>query len=963
MARLVVRWWHPVASVLIAAGLGVVTNLVTDSATWVLVCAAVVLVGAQTGLSIRQGVRDRQAARAARDLVLAPLRPPPPDVPEPGAEGVAAAVAWLTAPFSPTSLWGRSKVRDALVAWCVARAPAAGVARVVGGPAGVGKSKLGLAVAESLPAGWAAGWLTGPVDGVLERVVAAGDPTLVLVDDADRVPDLERLLLPALRNPALVRLLLLCRDPKALRLPDTMLPQVAKVDRLTAIGEEGDRRRWFEKATIAYAEAFGVRHPELPDRPVGRNQDTMLVLHARALLTTLGNTDARDLSMAELMTELVDREQRTWEPGLTALPSGCDVEVLAEAVTVLMLIPTKSPEEAAEALRRVPQFAPDAAHESRFAVARWARSRYPNGPDERLGIRPHLVGDRLMLDTLGRADLLDPGDVATATPVLVRAHVDFPDALELLISLVDRDGFPLFPVITALLETSARDHAVDRAIAALIDTTRITEPEHLAGTLTPSDRGNFPHIQAALARLCVENCRKLSEGEPERHLADLAGALFTLGGALDQLGRYRETLPPAEEAVTICRELADADPGYLPDLAHSLGNLATTLDRLGRGRQALAPSEEAVTICRELADTHPDHHLADLAQSLGHLGTTLRGLGHYREALDLAEESVTLRRELADSERGPHLSGLADSLGNLAGVLHALGRFQEALDLNKEGIAIRRELAEAEPERHLPRLARALVGLGTVMPGLGRYQEALEPAEEAVTIFRGLAETEPERHLPDLAHALGNLGTTQHGLGRYQKALGPTQEALAIRRKLSDAGPGQHLPGLAESLSNLGGILYGLGRMQEAFGPAEEAIAIRRRLADAEPGRYRSDVAYSLNNHACTLRALGRHEEALGLTDEAVVIRRGLADAEPLRHLPALAELLSNRAVGLRALGRPEEALRADHGAVAAWKAAATMNPELHERAFRREDARLRQHMVQAGLPTEAVLAVTPHPW
>lgn len=960
MARLLVRWWHPVAAVMIAAGLGLVTNLVTDSATWMLVCAAVVLVGAQTGLSIWQGVRDQRAARAARDLVLAPLRPPPPEVPEPGVGGVPAAVAWLTAPFSPTRLWGQVKSRDALVAWCVERAPEAGVARVVAGPAGVGKSRLALAVAESLPAGWAAGWLTGPVDGVLERVVAAGDPTLVLVDDADREPNLERLLLPALRNPALVRLLLLCRDPKALRLPDTMLPQVSKVDRLAAIGEEADRRRWFEETTVAYAAAFGVRHPELPDRPVGTNQDTMLILHARALLTTLGNTDARELSMATLMAELVDREMRAWELGPASLPAGCDVEVLAEAVTVLMLIPAKSAEEAAEALRRVPQFASDAAHESRFAVARWARNRYPNGPDERLGVRPHLVGDRLMLDTLGRADLLEPGDIAVATPVLVRAHGDFPDALELLMALLDRDGPPLSPVITALLDTSAPDHAVDRAIAALVDHTRITDPGHLARTSTSPANGRFPRIRAALATLFVENCRKLAEAEPERHLLDLAGALFALSGALDKLGRYREMLASAEEAVTICRELADVDPCHLADLAHALSNLAAALERLGRDRQALAPGEEAVAICRELADTDPGPHLSDLAQALGHRGATLRSLGHYREGLDVAEESVTLHRELADAERGPHLPGLADSLGNLAGILHALGRFQEALDLNEEGIAIRRELAEAEPERHLPRLARALIDLGTTMPGLGRYQEALEPAEEAVTIFRELAETEPERYLPDLAHSLSNLGTTQHGLGRYQKALDHTKESLAIRRKLADTEPRCHLPGLAESLSNLGGILQDMGRVQEALGPGEEAIAIRRRLADAEPGRYLSDVAYSLNNHACTLRALRRHREALSLNDEAVVIRRELADAEPLRHLPALAELLVNRAFSLRVLGRHEEALRADHSAVEAWKTVATMNPELHERAFRRQTARLRQRLVQAGSPTEAVLAETP---
>jgi hypothetical protein len=78
------------------------------------------------------------------------------------------------------------------------------------------------------------------------------------------------------------------------------------------------------------------------------------------------------LSLAELVTELVAIEQRVWSADLSRLPAGCDVDVLAEAVTVLVLLPAAGIEKAAELLCRVPQFAHDAAQES--------RSRWPAGP-------------------------------------------------------------------------------------------------------------------------------------------------------------------------------------------------------------------------------------------------------------------------------------------------------------------------------------------------------------------------------------------------------------------------------------------------------------------------------------------------------------------------------------------------------------------------------------------------------
>jgi hypothetical protein len=68
MARVLgVRWWQPMVSVVVAALLGAVTNLVTGEFSWALAAAVVVLVVVQAGLVVRQGRQDLQARRAARD--------------------------------------------------------------------------------------------------------------------------------------------------------------------------------------------------------------------------------------------------------------------------------------------------------------------------------------------------------------------------------------------------------------------------------------------------------------------------------------------------------------------------------------------------------------------------------------------------------------------------------------------------------------------------------------------------------------------------------------------------------------------------------------------------------------------------------------------------------------------------------------------------------------------------------
>ncbi|WP_106615355.1 hypothetical protein [Saccharothrix carnea] len=140
-----------------------------------------------------------------------------------------------------------------------------------------------------------------------------------------------------MRHPDLICVLLLARIDAALRLfSDEVRPRLAWVEVLSAVGEAADRQRWYAEAVRADAHGR-VPAPDLPDRPVGADGDTPLVLHACALLAVLGRSGIRTWTLADLVTELVTLEQRSWQVELSRLPAGCDVEVLAEVVAVLLL--------------------------------------------------------------------------------------------------------------------------------------------------------------------------------------------------------------------------------------------------------------------------------------------------------------------------------------------------------------------------------------------------------------------------------------------------------------------------------------------------------------------------------------------------------------------------------------------------------------------------------------------------
>ena len=129
------------------------------------------------------------------------------------------------------------------------------------------------------------------------------------------------------------------------------------------------------------------------------------------------------------------------------------------------------------------------------------------------------------------------------------------------------------------------------------------------------------------------------------------------------MGRRDEAVPATEEAVTLYREQAAANPAYLPDLARTLGNLGNRYGEVGRRDEAVPATEEAVTLYREQAAANPAY-LPDLARTLGNLGNRYGEVGRRDEAVPATEEAVTLYREQAAANPA-YLPDLARTLGYL----------------------------------------------------------------------------------------------------------------------------------------------------------------------------------------------------------------------------------------------------------------------------------------------------------
>ncbi|MFJ1760116.1 tetratricopeptide repeat protein [Amycolatopsis sp. NPDC088138] len=968
------RFWSVFATVLASAALGVATNVATSTPGWGWIAGGAVLVLALLGLALADLARTTRARTA--DLFAARGELMDPSWPDPGrsAEGAGWAggtgdpggvLFWLDARFCPGPLWGRSGPRRELARWCAAES-GTDVVRIVSGPGGIGKSRLVLELARHhLPEGWFAGRPdTGRLDEVVGRVLACAQPALLVIEDADRIAGLAGFLQRAAAEPDRIRVVLTSRDGDALRTrlrddPDTALGPVlrAPVLELPAVGDAEDRQRWYVEAVRHYAHALDLPRPDVPGTaPVGHDGDAMLVLQARALLTVLDRPGARTLGLDDVVVELAGTERQRWARD-PRLPSGWDTrpEVPAQVVGVLALLPASDPGQAAEWLRALAPLAGEGARPDRAALAGWACTRYPVGPDGRIEVRPHLVGEWLLLQTaetvFAHFSGLDPETVVSATAVVARACGSFPRWLPVLWQLLRRYPELAGRTVPVVLDHGVVSPALDRGLEAVM----LDAPhDQIDALLAPRlSWDSFPHALCAQWTLRVRRRREPPAGEPGRNHEVLAEALTNLGMSLRGLGRVPEALPVVTEAVGLYRELDAADPGrYRPELAQALATLGSGLTDLGRAPEAVPVHTEAVELRRQLVAVDPDRYRPDLARCLGNLGNALGEAGRGQgEGLAVLAEAMGVWRELAAADPGRHRADLATCLNNLGGSLHRAGRAPEAVPLQLESIGLYRELDAADPGRYRSDLALSLNNLGNSLRTLGRAVEAVPVFEEAVKIRQELAAADPGRHRPDLATSLNNLGAGLEESARAPESVVLQAKATGIWRELVAADPRRYRVECARSLTNLGICLRSAGRASESVTAQAEAAGLWRELVAVDPGRYRPDLARSLNDLGVSLHDLGRNSESVATHEETTAIRRELTAAEPDRYRADLAGSLTNLGVSLARSGRSAEALASWQEAVVLWRLCARQDPQRFGARYRELSAWLQRQSMEKAFP------------
>ncbi|WP_272499213.1 tetratricopeptide repeat protein [Actinomadura litoris] len=768
---------------------------------------------------------------------------------------------------------GREDELKRLREWCSDDGSVCPVCLVTG-RGGVGKTRLGLRLAESLPfEQWECHWVR-PGDEVA-AVKAAGraeQRVLLVIDYAETRVELAVMLAEVAAHEADggrgLRVLLLARqvgewwtaldtESDAMR---ALAARTPVLELAAALDDQRDDVQVIEEALPFYAAARG--------RPVPRVRFTVgagvrlpvLVLHAAALVAVLdaeqgvgGGRAAADLGVLD---RLIGHERRLWDKAARRVGLGVALPVLEQVIAaVVLLLDVQDSGEAA--VRRVIRSVPDLAkapEERVGALARWLRQLYsgPGGAGVDV-LRPDLVAERHAVDQLVEQELLRRAcftdqrlsRAVQALTVLTRACAHHRRAPELLDEVLRHDLVGL----------------ADAAIVVAVQTgARLGDL--LAGVLEDVPVG-------------MEDLQRIAEQIPYPTVA-----LAAADAAATR--RVREILP------------ADADPA---DIARWSRRLATVLAQLGRREEALEAATEAVNIRRGLAEVQPDVFLSELAGSLDTRSGCLSDLGRREEALRAIAEAVEIRRELARVRPDAFLSELAGSLDTQSGCLSDLGRREEALWTIVEAVGVYRTLAEVQPDVFLPDLAKMLSNQSNRLSDLGRRAEALQAIVEAVGVYRTLAEVQPDAYLPDLAGFLSNQSSRLSDHGRWAEALESVTEAVGIYRRLVEIRPAAFLPDLAMSLNNQSNRLSLLGRREEALRAMTEAVEIRRELARVRPDAFLPDLAMSLNNQSSRLSDLGRREEALQAIAEAVEIRRGLAEARP-------AAFLSNLATSLVVMGR-----------------------------------------------------------
>jgi tetratricopeptide (TPR) repeat protein len=356
--------------------------------------------------------------------------------------------------------------------------------------------------------------------------------------------------------------------------------------------------------------------------------------------------------------------------------------------------------------------------------------------------------------------------------------------------------------------------------------------------------------------------------------ASLASSLDALGICLHELGRSSEAARVMEEGIGLQKGISRDD---LEPLWHTSSrlNLGLVLETMGRYQEAFDWTQEAVDLCRELANDRPDAFTAQLAQGLSNLSSSLAALQRSEEALSCAWEATTLFGELATERPWSFISSYARSMSQL-GLLSAGGDVAYGVELCEESVRIFHDLSKQHKELHDLHLARALGNLG-VTRSLGDFDPAgtEKILRRALRLLRRMSRENPGSCHLDFATALFNLASFLNSQGRKRATLHLIREAVRLYRLVSAEDPTLYAPHLAASLLRLGKALESVNRLRAAFRAYAEAAELYRGMSYPGAGpAILAPWAASLCRLIDLFRQMGQYEQAKAAQKKLSALRR-----------------------------------------------------------------------------------------
>lgn len=369
------------------------------------------------------------------------------------------------------------------------------------------------------------------------------------------------------------------------------------------------------------------------------------------------------------------------------------------------------------------------------------------------------------------------------------------------------------------------------------------------------------HLQSALAH--TERAAEI-----EREIGNVEGLLNTeinRGVILDRMGRRREALVVAEQALEMARKTE-----ILELMVVATNNLAGIHGNMGNWPAAREIALQGLALIEKLPPSaETNRRKATLLLNLAIAAQALGQIDEARKYIDMA------RAILANQRRSTELGFLHQVFGNQ---LLQQGIYSAAIDEFSAALAAYDSVEAASAKIRVWRMiAKAQMKLGQI-----------EAAEVALKTALELAGTTHVIHLGEIHGAFGQLYETR---GDFIRAMDHYQRSLAICRQIPDRS------GELAALGGFGDLFVQLGQPDVAITHYDAAIAIAR---DNDLHR---DLATLLGNRAIALSFQQKFELARESNHESRRI------FEHIGYPPGVLMALSNEATFLHKLGRLDDAL------------------------------------------------------